>query len=83
MSAEVAVGSRTRGRATRLQREATEVEAAIALVAHGAQYRVLLCGLRYGGPLAASLTAQAAAAGVCLEPVRRDRSMIDIRVRRA
>jgi hypothetical protein len=80
MSAEVALESQAHARLSRLEREAIEVEAAIALVAQGAQYRVLLCGLRYGGQLAASRAARAAAAGVHLETVRRSESTIEIRV---
>jgi len=72
----------SRGQA-RLRREAAELEAAIALVAARSQYRIVLCGLRYGGQLAAARAAEAAAAGVRLEPVRRDQSTFDIRVCRA
>lgn len=83
MSTGVTLQPRSPRSGTRLQREAMEVEAAIAFVAARSGDRVLLCGLRYGGRLAASCAQQAAAAGVCLEPVRRDGSGIDIRVRRA
>jgi predicted esterase YcpF (UPF0227 family) len=83
MSAEAAVDLRVRTRPSRMECEAAEVEAAIALVAGRSDYRVLLCGLRYGGQLAASLTLRAAAAGVRLEPMPRIRNAIDIRVCRA
>jgi len=77
---EVALHPRARKTASRLQREATEVAAAIALVAGRSDYRVLLCGLHYGGRLAASCAGEAAAAGVRLETIRRDGRGIDIRV---
>jgi hypothetical protein len=83
MSAGIAIGSRARTSPSRLQREANEVEAAIALVAGRSQLGVMLCGLRHGGRLAAVYAARAAAAGVHLEPVRRDRRIVDIRFSRA
>lgn len=83
MSADVPPGLSLHGRSTRLQREALEVEAAIALVAGGSHYRVMLCGLRHGGRLVVAMAAEAAAVGVQLEPLGRDRNITDIRVHRA
>ncbi|HEY6057612.1 MAG TPA: hypothetical protein VIV06_06230 [Candidatus Limnocylindrales bacterium] len=83
MSTSVVLDPQPRRVNWRLQRERTEVEAAILLVAGSTHYRVLLCGLQYGGRLAASCAGRAAAGGVLLETVPRDGHGIDIRVRRA
>jgi len=80
MSMDAALSVRPSRPGARLQRETTEVQAAIALVAARSGDRVLLCGLRYGGRLAASCAGRAAAAGVRLEPLRTPGNGVDIRV---
>lgn len=67
----------------RLDQELEMVRGGVRMVATGGATRVLVCGLRFGEQVAASLRPEARRAGVALDPLwRLDEHGCDIRVER-
>jgi hypothetical protein len=76
--AQTCVRRTTRASAQALERESRLVREAIALVAMGASTRVVVAGIRNGEALLDEARRDALAAGVRVNPLRREKAGLDL-----